>query len=754
MKSTLRLISVRTTQLFMFSVILLTLSCKKDQLYVTPVNPSPGNNTTNVFTDPPLNLVSDFEKQNGIRFSPGLCYRLGSAMNGAGGTISDIGEIIKTLKEVHDFNKPETEYNTLKGGINQLQQQVAALSSQITQLGQQLSLDVSQLMTYMGALATNMYVGYLREALDSTASDGLTYFPKTAAAYKSQGLDSTSAKVQQLRAAAVNYALQVHPSNGSPVPKYDMKNIITQLNLLIVPQMGMNNNVVMNYANEIINACKGKGYTDAASVKILYLMLENYFLALVNYQFQATNIYTNACSLADSTGSDAKNWYTQTFATMIRQEIDVFLHSVNYLVVNVYDYRTQNQLMNDLKFANAGLSENDAIMPSMARAQFVANILYTALGVPCPVVAGSVITPNKYSDGSGSYINTLSMGAYAPGVSEKEYSVKADSVFGQYGVPSQIPNTYYVSGTSATCYPDNHWNVYNVGKLGVPDNAWSGLGFFDKVTVTLKDNGNQNPWPHSVPVTGQVRLMWYDPSDPSQVYYSKTSSCTMQFGYFCGYWGWGFPYVSHSDLGKLWRPDYFDVNNFNKDFQGPGISNTPVPFMATSDHGGNLYVHSRDGFTFQNNSLAAMFYNGNAVQTAYYYILGDLWCTFVSTGGTLPGINGTIQAWSAFNATYSMGGSNNDLWILLGTGLNKWNYGGRDLYYAQSNVIWNHAHNQPGQTYQAVGVSGNLQPNTRYQPSISYYYQTYNIGSPPANITVRPVFAFVYGGTYPVPTPY
>jgi hypothetical protein len=745
---------------FLFSLLLMiaTVSCRKSDVTYNPVPPGPTNKEVNVFTNQPLRMVSDFEHSNSLPFQANLCYQVGSAMVGEGGTIGTIGEIIKTLKEVHDYKKPDTAYDNLKNGINSLQSQITALTSQITALGQQLSLDVSQLTGYMGTLYTNTYIGYLRDALDSTASDGLTYFPKTAALYKTQGLSPTNPLVLSLQTDAVSYANLVHPTPGAPSIQYDMKNIVTQLNLLIVPAGTPNNNVVMNYTNEIINACQGKGYNDAASVHNLYMLLECYFLSLVNYQFQATNIYSNACSLVDSTGTDARDWYTETFTTMIEQEVAVYLHAVNYLMVNVNDYRTQNQFLSDLKYADAGLSENMVVLPAMARAQFVANMLYTALGKPCPVIAGSIITPNKYSNGSNSYINTISLTAVAPGVAGKPYNATADNNFGINGIPSQIPNTTWVSGSPTVCNPDNHWNVYNFGTLGVPDSNWHLLPG-QTMGVQINDNGNQNPWPHNIQIQGQVNLLWYNPADPSQTSTSQTSTCTMQYGYFCGSWGWGFPYVSHSDLSLMARTPTFNIDHFNNTLQGGNIWDAQPPFMATTDEGGNIYIHSPDGFTFDYNSLAGMYYNAAGVQTSHYYILADLWYTNITTGSEKPSINGTLQGWGAFNASYSMGGTNSDLWIIMGTGLSRFNAGGGGStvdwsYYAGSDIMESFAQNRQGPAYSQIGCSVDMKTSQAYQPCISYYYQTYNVGSAPASISIRPMYTFVYGGTYPVPTPY
>ncbi len=751
------LIKTRNILLLFSSLMIVAVSCRKSDVSYDPVPPGPTNKEVNVFTNQHLRMVSDFEKSNNLPFHANLCYQLGSAMYSEGGTIGTIGEIIKTLKDVHDYKKPDTAYDNLKNGINSLQSQITALGNQITQLGVQLSLDISKVTAYMDQLTLNPYIVYLKQALDSTAADGLIYFPKTAATYKSKGYAPNSPLVDTLQAQAVRYAQQVHPWDEDPTIVYNMKNIVEQINLLMVPSGSQNDGSVMNYTNEIINACQGKGYSDAASVHNLYMLLECYFLSLVNYQFQATNIYSNACSLVDSTGTDAKNWYTETFSTMIQQEVDVYLHAVNYLMVNIYDYRTQSQFLHDLNYSNAGLSENSTILPAMARAQFVANLLYTALGKPCPVLAGSIITPNKYSNGSGNYINTVSLIAASPNDPPRTYNVNADNTFGPDGIPSQIPYTYWVSGSPTVCNPDNHWNVYNFGKLGVPDSNWH-LQPNQAIGVQISDNGNQNPWPHSIQSQGSVHVNWYNPADPSQTSPNQTSTCTMLYGYFCGSWGWGFPYVSHSDLSLMARTPTFNILQYNLNVQGGAAYTTAPPFMATTDEGGNIYVHSHDGFTYDYNSLAGMHYNAGGVQTTHYYMLSELLYTNISTGAEKPAINGTLQGWGVFNASYSIGGTNSDLWIIMGTGLSRHNYGGGGstaawAYWAQNDVLESYAQNRPGQVYSAMGQTGNLGTNQTYQPCISYYYQTSNVGSAPASLSIRPMYTFVYGGTYPVPTP-
>ena len=739
-------------------LILVTGSCRKAEVTYTPVNDDPADNL-NVFTNQSLSMVSYYESSNNKAFSPFLCYQLGSNIQSDDVPDGAAVMIFKTLSAVHTYNRQEAEYHALKNGITALQDQVTELSNQITELGQELSLDVSKLNEYMGDLAKNVYVGYLMEVLDSTSSAGLTYFPKTAAMYKNQGLDASSPQVQTLKTKAVNYALTVHPDVGAPPIQYDMKNIVNQLHLLIVPPSTPNTNVVMNYAVATVNALRGQGFSDEKSMKLLYLLLENYFISLVNYQFQATNVYTNACGLVDSTGTDAKNWYTESFSTMIKKEVAVFIQCVNYLVVNSYEYRLQNKFVSDLPFANSGLSENTVIINPMARAQFVANMLYLALGLQAPVIAGSIITPAKYSDGDGNYVNMVLLTAQAPTAGLlKEYAVSPDYRSGPNGVPSQIPNTYWENGSPVKCHPDNHWNVYNIGQLGVTDTAWNVLQPSQPVQITMRSSGNRNPWPHYKAIDGTVALQWYNPRDPSQVSPVRTATCTMHFGYFCGTWGWGFPYISHADLGHMQRTPNFSINNFNKTFQGYYIYQTVPPFMATSDYGGNLYVHSHDGFSFDYNALAGMHYSATAVATSHYYLIGDLWYKDMATGPEKPSIGGGIQGWGAFSASYSMGGSNNDMNILMGTGLDRFNFGGGGhsqdyTYWAQGGIVDSRVHNIPGRNFSGFGVSGNLNTSSTYQPCISYYYQTFNIGNPHASINIYPMQTFVYKGTFPVPTP-
>jgi hypothetical protein len=154
-----------------------------------------------------------------------------------------------------------------------------------------------------------------------------------------------------------------------------------------------------------------------------------------------------------------------------------------------------------------------------------------------------------------------------------------------------------------------------------------------------------------------------------------------------------------------------------------------------------------------------MYYNAGGVQTNHYYILADLWYTNMTTGSEKPSISGTLQGWGAFNASYSIGGTNSDLWIIMGTALNRFNAGGGGStadwsYYAANDVMESFAQNRQGPVYSQVGFSGDLKTGQAYQPCISFYYQTYNVGSDPASISIQPMYTFVYGGTYPVPAPY
>ena len=87
--------------------------------------------------------------------------------------------------------------------------------------------------------------------------------------------------------------------------------------------------VILNYTGE----------AEPEDVMKAYIALENFFLRFIHYQFEALAIVTNCYNMKDSSGALA-NTYKNTIKTFITEEINIYIKTVDYFIVNLIDYRT------------------------------------------------------------------------------------------------------------------------------------------------------------------------------------------------------------------------------------------------------------------------------------------------------------------------------------------------------------------------------------------------------------------------------
>ena len=386
----------------------------------------------------------------------------------------------------------------------------------------------------------------------------------------------------------------------------------------------------------------------------------------------------------------------------------------------------------DYPYNQSGLAPDFLFTHVLARSQFIANLIYDALGLSYPVMCGTIITPNNYSNEYGSVVDSIGLS-----VNGKQLTSTANVL------PSQYPYTYW-NISNSTCYPDNQWNVYRFGKMGVGDPGWPST----PVALNVIDNSNgigYYPWSHYQPCQGKVTTLYYNPQNPSQTSTSYTPTCNIQFGYFAARWNWGYQFITMRD-GYFLRPnslDYMHENatlacDYHKQFNPPGA--------ATTDGNGWVYEHSTtQGFSWEHSNLGNFSFSNNTVSTSHYYIVADVLYCDVSTSSEVPTINGGIEMWGMTNTQYT--GQNGLMTTYLGSTLtSSSNNCGYTTYRSSGDIVKTQFGNSGAW---GTGISSvYISANKGYQPSAEVYYQAYGVGTVPIAFSNYNMMQVVYDGSY------
>ncbi len=719
-------------------IVIVVVSCRKKDTDYIPVPPGPNPPATpNVFTNKPIRMLSDYEIANQADFPGHIIHRLGKGLVGGEdpdpeNPFKDVGE---TLLEIYDYKHTEHEFAEINHALTNLTNQITILMNTINSMGQHLSIQIDDLMAFISTGDLNTQISYVTTAMEAGTEDQFMYYPKLGAAWEADSLNpALIVQMDSARSYVHTYATAVyHDQTGN-----SMVNIINQMRKDLCPPLGSaDDNALMAYAKTVVSLTNGKIH-DSTDAMNAYLLIESYFLTVINYQLQAATVMSNACNLLDPTGilGYDTSFLNSDVIPPITQEVGVFISAVDYLVANIGEYRNQARFISDMQYANAGLAPDNIFIHVLARSQFIANLLYDAMGLSYPVMCGHILTPYNYgNDPTGSLSVTIG---------SKTITAIPDQVL------SQLPYTYW---DNTTCHPDQTWNSYRYGNLGIPDPGWP----TGNQPLVISNVGGQTPWVHYVPIKGSITPLYYNPKNPNQTSTIQTTECTIEFAYFSANWQWGYLLLSNSTTQSGWKKTSdggaFDFESFNSSLVG---STMGVPFAA-SGKGANLsYQTSGISFTYPNTTSGSMQAKGTTAKTNNYYVIVDGNWIGVTTGSELPTVGGNIQGWASYNVLYSMQGSGGvDLTVNIGTTRpkeNHYSWTGDDYYTVGGDVVRTNFHDLQGVLNQGFGASQNLQPNTSYQPGVQYYYQTANLASAvSASISFNQAYQFVYGGYYNVP---
>jgi len=328
------------------------------------------------------------------------------------------------------------------------------------------------------------------------------------------------------------------------------------------------------------------------------LLLESYFMQIINNQFQCMLVWANACNYIDTTGYQANLYWEGTFRSNIRSEIEAYLKTTEYLALNLLDYRNQSSFDGDFDYMQYGLAPNVHFREMLARSQFLANLLYDGLGVDYPVMCGSVIVPSKYNTAMATPDPSITIS-----INGSPITPTANTMASRY------PYTYWSQGENPECAPDNMWRSYRFGKVSENGNGWTSTEYEISLVDDIPAGNNMvmygQPWSHFATPKGKITALWYNPQNPSETSTTQTDSTFIQFAYFAARWNWGYSLLSmnvkhNKPKENIWQVyhegavapyliwTYFKEHDNYYDGDGTGASDYGYNAVMTFNYNGNF----------------------------------------------------------------------------------------------------------------------------------------------------------------------
>ncbi|MEI6172367.1 MAG: hypothetical protein WCR01_01345 [Bacteroidota bacterium] len=568
-----------TAGMLLILVLLFIVSCKKKDDTPEPPSPTPTPTQKDVFTDEKLNLMSDFEINNHMSFQAAGMYK--HVRQGLGGPLDWFEKAFGIFSAIKDYQNSQymnQQIADIDKSLGQIQTEIGTLQSTLNALTAELQFDMNELLTAVYQSSLNNAITPIITANGTADYNGFRWYANQAKSHNSGSPEDVAFINGELNGYMNDFAIRY----TSGINNTTLQNAITALNLLIAPTTTTPGILTILSRNIVAKQ-------SAASPMSQYMVLENYFMQIISYQFQAGVVQLNCFKINDSINLPSFSAYMDSTLT---SEVQLFLQTVNFMALSLYDYRNQAQYTKDLEYLYTGISPDSNTGPMMGRAQFVANMIYDACGLPAPVMCGSIILPNYYNAGKGA----TPLGAFSLTAGGKTFAPNTDTL-----IKSPFPYTYWNmasdnTGTSSFSW-DNKWRVFNYGDYGIADTGWSCTSQTLKIPATS--------WGNTATPQGAITPLWYNPHDPSKTSTKKTDSCTLQFAYFAASWKWGYmgPCLAGANL-RTTNAMTYRYNGYWGCYSAP-----TCPFVTQwhgnvckfESSGGNAYIANNGGRLFQEN---------------------------------------------------------------------------------------------------------------------------------------------------------
>ncbi|MFH0802173.1 MAG: hypothetical protein V2A78_07290, partial [bacterium] len=415
----------------------------------------------------------------------------------------------------------KSDLKGINSEIKGLSNYIVDIDAKLSQLANQLELTQVNIQDYISSLNVQNYITPIKTAYSTTSSVGLIYYSNEAVLLEDN--DPTAVPLATLQSQASVYVADVSAPNGIALQ-------VQGIHDSICPDLAGLNGVLKDYTNKIILDPSQNGNNqnvqDPKNAMSTYLLLESFFTQLLNYQFQGLTILVNAYNYQDSTGNQSLAYINGTFKTLLKDEINKYLDTVNYMVANLVDYRTSDNYVHDMKYLKYGLAPDNVYLMVLARSRFFCSLITKALEDDFGLY-GAMVLPYDYTGGAD--INLTFQGK---GNIDLTVPVKAQKISGRF------PYTKWDKGPNYyTASPDNQWLFYDMTPPGDLPAGDYGVQF---------NEGTSNPWPYEDNYLGTVSVKYYDPHNPNPntATYTETETNTVKFGYFSLKWPWNSQEIS------------------------------------------------------------------------------------------------------------------------------------------------------------------------------------------------------------------
>ncbi|GEM_PF-2285512 len=538
-------------------------------------------NTQKTVSLPALKMLTAQELNGSKPFHASAHFAVGKGLYdygtpGVDGKIEPWLEVAGLLFDIHDFIKksPTVNFSGLSNQISGLSEQIDSIKAEVNQLMVQLQFTQQVIILHIDGMMEQTAFSPIESAYSGNIPS-LKFFASQAKFIQSGPADSA------MPLTIVQSQIDPYVSSVTN-PTTGMGNSVQQIHDIIVPDKTLNGTLKDFTDFLILNTSTNGGNMavhDTANAMFTYKLLENYFLKLIGHQMQALTILVNAYNYQDTTGQMAKYYIGASFRPLINDEIIKFFKTVDYLALNIYDYRDANQYGLDMQFSEYGV----ALMPNcinnfVARSRFVGALLKNSLNDPNPItVCGSIAIPSFYTEGT-------SMAPTSLAVTLGGGTQSQDAGSSQLGTPCIYPYTHWTeqAGTpvnTGVASPDNHYTVFNF--------IQSPPVIKNPTDILLMDNSNlTTPWYHTDAFFGDIPTLWYDPVNPRNTSASPQAGY-IPFAFFGLRWMWGYQRLSMSPI-SYWRVPQTSESGGWVFEQVYGYSGEPNPLVSYNAYDGLL----------------------------------------------------------------------------------------------------------------------------------------------------------------------
>lgn len=575
------------TFLVMMTLVFTTISCRKNESDPAPGPVPPAGNTgiTDPFSHGDYKFMTDYEIAHNKKFGGSLLYNVGTGVSNAIGenVIPNIpySDAMKLIWNVYKYKTKVTPFDSTDYELGQLSNQISELQNDIMQIVGDLEMTQTEILNAIDALETNDEISYSENAYDSATNTGLMYYSYNARLIQ-QGHGIMP--IDTLQTNARKFFVERYHSATSA--ETDMIGNIGNINTSIMGGTNVynfNSSVLKRYADGVILNSSGNAMTKQdTNAMNSYKLLENYFLMLLNSQYKALLVYGNAEIAYDTLYGPGiiQQYHENYFEKYIIQELKMFLNVVDYLSVNLVDYRTLGRFAADMDYLSFGIKYDAACSPFLQRANLLNSMILRAVGAPTKDFYITLALPQKYCS-STALSWSFDMDSY-PFVLDNNGNLE-----------SQYPHTYW---NGSTCSADNIISFYR----------GNGGNFSTAFTQKFADIGISNsPWfkKAGVSMFANVPICWVNPNDPTKTSSTYSATYCLAYGSASLYWPWGYMFVN--DQKNLQSAQKFPGSVFGSAFTGEQLD---LPSIV-GNNGGNLPA----AFTYDDCNLGftGLQYSGN-----------------------------------------------------------------------------------------------------------------------------------------------